>query len=190
MRQKRPRCWRRVYRAKSPLARLRDPSRRSGHSTSGPHRRPRGGQGVGRSKIDLIIFVAKRVVWFIPVLLGLITITFFAGHASVRNPCAVWVGPHASPDTVQSCIQYFGVNQPVWDQYKNYIANLVQGNWGKDPQGGTPVLPVILTLFPATIELLVSALFLMIVVGIPLGVIAANNSGRWPDHLVRQIGRA
>jgi len=140
---------------------------------------------VGRSKIDLAIFVAKRVVWFIPVLLGLITITFFAGHASVRNPCAVWVGPHASPDTVQSCIQYFGVNQPVWDQYKNYIANLFQGNWGKDPQGGTPVLPVILTLFPATIELLVSALFLMIVVGIPLGVIAANNSGRWPDHLVR-----
>src|SRR2546430_772560 len=121
----------------------------------------------------------------IHVLLGLITITFFAGHASVRNPCAVWVGPHASPDTVQSCIQYFGVNQPVWDQYKNYIANLFQGNWGKDPQGGTPVLPVILTLFPATIELLVSALFLMIVVGIPLGVIAANNSGRWPDHLVR-----
>jgi len=140
---------------------------------------------VGRSKVDLAIFVGKRVVWFVPVLFGLITITFFAGHASVRNPCAVWVGPHASPDTVRNCIEYFGVNRPVWDQYTGYLSNLFQGNWGKDPQGGQPVLPIILTLFPATIELLLAALFLMVVLGIPLGVIAANAGGRWPDHLVR-----
>src|SRR5438309_1177760 len=90
------------------------------------------------------MFVGERVVWFVPVLFGLITITFFAGHASVRNPCAVWVGPHASPDTVRNCIEYFGVNRPVWDQYTGYLSNLFQGNWGKDPQGGQPVLPLIL----------------------------------------------
>lgn len=140
---------------------------------------------MGRSKVDLGIFVAKRLVWFVPVLFGLITITFFTGHASIRNPCAVWVGPHASPETVRTCIEYFGVNKPVWEQYTSYLTNLFQGNWGKDPGGGQPVLPVILTLFPATIELLIAALSLMILIGIPLGVIAANNSGRWPDHLVR-----
>jgi peptide/nickel transport system permease protein len=140
---------------------------------------------MGRSKIDLFVFVVKRVVWLVPVVFGLITITFFAGHASVRNPCAVWVGPHASPDTVRQCNEYFGVNLPVWDQYTSYVSHLLGGDWGKDPGGGRPVLRDILTLFPATIELLLAALFLMIVIGIPLGVIAANRSGRWPDHLVR-----
>ncbi len=140
---------------------------------------------MGRTGWDLLFFVAKRLVWLLPVLLGLITITFFAGHASIRNPCAVWVGPHASPDTVRNCIEYFGVNDPLWTQYVSYLSNLVQGNWGKDPSGGQPVLPVILLLFPQTLELLVVALFLIIVAGIPLGVIAASNNGRWPDHLVR-----
>ena len=140
---------------------------------------------MGRSVWDLLSFVARRLVWLIPVMLGLITITFFAGHISIRNPCSVWVGPHASPDTVNNCIEYFGVNQPLWTQYTSYLGNLVQGNWGKDPSGGQPVLPVILLLFPQTMELLVVALVAIIVAGIPLGVIAANNNGRWPDHLVR-----
>lgn len=140
---------------------------------------------MGRSWADLGVFVGKRLVWLIPVLFGLITITFFAGHVSVQNPCAVWVGPHASPDTVKNCIQYFGVNQPLWNQYTSYLGNLISGNWGKDPNGGRPVLPDILTLFPASLELLLSTVFLMVVVGIPLGVIAANSNGRWADHLVR-----
>jgi peptide/nickel transport system permease protein len=140
---------------------------------------------MGRSWSDLLIFIGKRVFWFFPVLFGLITITFFAGHVSVVNPCAVWVGPHASPQTVAACVEYFGVDKPLPQQYANYLTNLLQGNWGKDPGGGQPVLPIILTLLPATLELLVSALALMIAVGIPLGVIAANTNGRWPDHLVR-----
>ncbi len=140
---------------------------------------------MGRSWGDLGLFVGKRLVWLIPVLFGLITITFFAGHASIQNPCSVWVGPHASPDTVRNCIQYFGVNQPLWTQYTGYLGNLFGGNWGKDPNGGRPVLPDILTLFPASLELLLAAMFLMVVIGIPLGVIAAHSSGRWADHLVR-----
>src|SRR5205823_11082768 len=105
---------------------------------------------------------------------------FFQAEDGIRDKlvtgvqtCALPIS-HASPDTVRNCIEYFGVNRPVWDQYTGYLSNLFQGNWGKDPQGGQPVLPIILTLFPATIELLLAALFLMVVLGIPLGVIAAN----------------
>jgi dipeptide transport system permease protein len=140
---------------------------------------------VGRNKSDLVVFVGKRLLYLIPVLIGLITITFLFSHASIQNPCAIWVGPHASPATVAHCIDYFQVNKPVWTQYSTYMTRLLSGDWGVDPQGGTPILPVILTLFPASLQLLLAAMFLMIVVGIPLGVIAANSNGRLADHLVR-----
>ena len=140
---------------------------------------------MGRNKSDLVIFVGKRLIYLVPVLIGLITITFIFSHASIQNPCAVWVGPHASPSTVAHCIDYFQVSQPVWTQYSTYLTRLMGGDWGVDPQGGTPILPVIVTLFPASLELLLAAMFLMIVIGIPLGVVAANSNGRLADHFVR-----
>jgi peptide/nickel transport system permease protein len=138
---------------------------------------------MGRNKSDLVIFVGKRLIYLIPVLIGLITITFLFSHASIQNPCLVWL-PHASPATRQHCIDYFQVNKPVWTQYSTYLTRLLSGDWGVDTQG-TPILPVIVTLFPASLELLLAAMFIMIVVGIPLGVIAANSNGRLADHLVR-----
>jgi peptide/nickel transport system permease protein len=140
---------------------------------------------MGRNKSDLVIFIGIRLVYLIPVLIGLITITFIFSHASIQNPCPIWVGPHASPATIAHCVDYFQVNQPVWTQYSTYLTRLLSGDWGVDPQGGTPILPVILTLFPASLELLLAAMFLMIVIGIPLGVIAANSNGRIADHVVR-----
>ncbi len=62
---------------------------------------------------------------------------------------------------------------------------MLSGNWGNDPLSGLPVLPKIAAAFPATLELVLAALVIMIGVGIPLGVIGAANSGRWPDHFVR-----
>jgi peptide/nickel transport system permease protein len=140
---------------------------------------------MGRSRGDLFIFVGKRLLLLIPVVIGLITITFIFSHAGARNPCAVWVGPHASPATYQHCIDYFGVNKPLWDQYTTYLTNLLRGDWGVDPSGGMPVLPMILQAFPQSLELLLAALTMMVIAGIPLGVVAASNSGRWLDHLVR-----
>ena len=140
---------------------------------------------MGRSLGDLAIFIGKRLVLLIPVIIGLMTITFLFSHAGAVNPCAIWVGPHASPSTYQHCVDYFGVNKPWYDQYATYLTSLLGGDWGVDPQGGTPVLPVILAAFPASLELLLASLFIMVVVGIPLGVVAASNSGRWADHAVR-----
>lgn len=140
---------------------------------------------MGRSRSDLLVFIGKRLLLLIPILIGLVTITFVFTHMTTRNPCAVWVKPQASLATKLQCISYFGVDQPLQNQYATYMTNLLRGDWSKDPSTGTAVLPVILSAFPASLELLLAALFLMIVVGIPLGVIAANSSGRWADHLVR-----
>lgn len=138
---------------------------------------------MGRSLTDLAYFIGSRLLQLVPVLLGVIVITFVFSHVAVSDPCPAWY-PHARPDVIQACESFWGFNQPLPVQFWKYLTLLVQGNWGTDPFGN-PVLPTILTDLPETIELVVASLIIMTVIGIALGVVAATYSGRWPDHLVR-----
>lgn len=139
---------------------------------------------MGRNPSDLLVFVGKRLLQLIPVLIGVVAITFFVTHLSISDPCTVWE-PRARFAQLQTCRSFFGVGQPLYIQFWKYFTTLLSGNWGVDPNGSGPVYPAIAAAFPATLELVLAALLLMVVVGIPLGVIAANASGRWADHVVR-----
>ena len=136
---------------------------------------------MGRNPSDLVVFVGKRLVQLIPVLLGVIVLTFVCTHLKLQGLCNA-VYPHASKEIIDACNAKYGA--PLLNQFVSYLASLFQGNWGTSPLG-TPVYPAIAADLPATIELVLAALFLMVVIGIPLGVIAAQYGGRWADHLVR-----
>ncbi len=139
---------------------------------------------MGRSKSDLLIFLGKRLLQLVPVVLGVVTITFFFTHIAVPNPCLIWSGPRATQHTIDLCIANNDLDKPFVTQYLTYLGKLMAGNWGTSPRG-ILVLPAIVEAFPQTLELVLTALFLMILLGIPLGVVAANNNGRWADHLIR-----
>ena len=139
---------------------------------------------MGRSLSDLAVFVAKRLVLLVPVVFGVVTVTFFFTHIAVSNPCVVWLGSKATPSTIANCRNFFGLNYPLPVQYVRYLQSLLSGNWGTNAVGA-PVLPVILSKVPATVELVLAAVVIMILVGIPLGVVAAASNGRFSDHLVR-----
>ncbi|HTT15512.1 MAG TPA: ABC transporter permease [Thermoplasmata archaeon] len=141
---------------------------------------------MGRTPSDLAIFIGKRLLQLIPVLLGVILITFLFTHIAVANPCAVWLKEkHASSAVTANCMNYFGINKPLDVQFFTYLNGLVHGNLGIDPNTNLAVASEIGSAVPATLELVLAALVLMVVVGIPLGVIAANSNGRIADHLVR-----
>jgi ABC-type dipeptide/oligopeptide/nickel transport system permease component len=140
---------------------------------------------MGRSRSDLVVFIAKRLLQLIPVLLGVIVITFFFTHIAVSNPCVIWAGPKATPSTIEACVKNNHFNDSLPVQFYYYLEGLVSGNWGTDPLFHTPVLPYLLTAFPATLELVLTATAMMVFVGIPLGVVAAASNGRIADHLVR-----
>ena len=139
---------------------------------------------MARNPSDLAVFAGKRLVQLVAVLFGVVTITFFFTHIAIPNPCYVWSGPRATDATIQLCIHNNDLDKPPLTQYLNYLGKLVAGDWGRSDRG-VPVLPSILEKFPQTLELVLFALVLMVILGIPLGVVAANNSGRWADHLVR-----
>ncbi len=136
---------------------------------------------MGRSPSDLAIFIGKRLLQLIPVLVGIILLTFIVTHVAAVDPCARWY-PKGSPATIAHCQAQFSA--PILTQFWNYFSQLLRGNWGAS-QLGQPVFPAIIAAVPATLELVLASLFLMIVIGIPLGVIAAQYAGRWGDHLVR-----
>jgi len=136
---------------------------------------------MGRSPGDLAIFVGRRLVQLLPVLLGVIILAFVVTHVAAIDPCPRWY-PKASPSTLALCEAQFRAPIPV--QFEHYFTQLLGGNWGTS-QLGSPVLPAIATDAPATLELVLAALLLMVVIGIPMGVVAAQYAGRWPDHLVR-----
>jgi len=136
---------------------------------------------MGRSPSGLAVFVGKRLLQLIPVLLGITILTFVITHLSTANWCAASL-PHAGKTALANCNAQF--KQPILVQYWDYLTNLFRGNWGTSVTG-VPVYPAIADGLPATLELVFASLFLMIVIGIPLGVIAAQSSGRWGDHLVR-----
>lgn len=139
---------------------------------------------MGRSRSDLVVFIAKRLLQLVPVIFGVVTITFFFTHIALPNPCAVWSGPRATEATIQQCILNNDLDKPQLTQFVNYLGKLTVGNWGTSPRG-VPVLPTILTAFPQTLELVIASMALMVILGIPLGVVAANNNGRALDHAVR-----
>jgi peptide/nickel transport system permease protein len=70
-------------------------------------------------------------------------------------------------------------------QFYYYLNDLVHGDWGVSPISGQPVFQSLLQYFPATAELTIAALIITIVLGIPLGVVAATNRNKLADHLAR-----
>ena len=138
---------------------------------------------MGRSPSDLLIFIGKRLALLVPTLIGVLAITFVLSIVAAPDPCQLWF-PKIKPAQVPGCVSRFGLDQPIPIRFIDYLAQLAAGNWGTTP-AGVPVLPQIAQYAPETIELVLTALILMVVVGIPLGVIAANHSGRLADHLVR-----
>jgi len=140
---------------------------------------------MGRSLTDLLFFLGWRLLQLLPVLLGVVVLTFVFSHVAISNPCAAW-NPHAKRNVIDACTAFWGFNQPLPVQFWKYLTLLVQGNWGTDPTGN-PVWPAIASGVPETLELVIASLVIMTVIGIILGVVAAAFSGRWPDHLIRMF---
>jgi len=119
--------------------------------------------------------------------LGLTAITFVIGRVMPVDPVLAIVGDRASDEVYQQVYLQLGLDQPIHVQYLRYLAQLADGDLGTSIMTAQPVAEDILRFFPATLELATVATLLGVFVGVPLGVFAAVNQGRWQDHLVRVV---
>jgi peptide/nickel transport system permease protein len=132
----------------------------------------------------MLRFVLRRLGLMVPVLVGLSILLFAWVRALPGDPARSLLGERATPEGLERINQAYGFDQPLLQQYLTYVKALLQGDFGASIQTGQPVLDSFTERFPATLELGVAALLIAIVVGVPLGYLAARNQGRVLDTAV------
>jgi peptide/nickel transport system permease protein len=135
--------------------------------------------------LKLIAFVAQRIALFVPALLFVVTLTFVVSRLLSGDPAVLMAGPIPDPKRVEAIRAEFGLDKSIPTQYAIYLAALARGDLGVAWHTGNSVSDDLQARFPATLELVVLALAMAIVVGVPLGVWAAIGKNSIPDHLAR-----
>ncbi|WP_445516676.1 ABC transporter permease [Streptomyces sp. NEAU-174] len=126
-------------------------------------------------------YVARRLLQMIPVFIGTTLIIFLMVHVLPGDPIrAMWGDKAADPAQVASLRHEFGLDQPLWKQYIDYMVDLFKGDFGKT-FGGRPVSEEMGMAFPVTLRLAAVALTIEIIVGIGLGAWAGLRAGRAAD---------
>ena len=119
---------------------------------------------------------------------GLTAITFSIGRFIPTDPVLAIVGDHASRETYERTRLALGLDRSVLEQYLIYLRKILAGDFGTSVMSSHSVLSDLYQFFPATFELATIATVLGVLVGVPAGVLAAANRGRWPDRLVSIVG--
>lgn len=128
-------------------------------------------------------FIIRRLLLLIPVLLGILLVTFTIVRLIPGDPCFAMLGERATPAACDAFRQRFGLNDPVLVQFIRYFVNIAQGNFGDSIRFSRPVTDIIAERLPMTIELTICAMFFSSSVGIFLGTISAVRRGSWVDTL-------
>jgi oligopeptide transport system permease protein len=134
----------------------------------------------------VITYLARRILWIIPVLFTVSIITFFLMHAVPGGP---WDRDKRLPQAVQARLNaQYGLDQPLPVQYVQWAGKFVTGDFGPSYRfQDRRVNDIVADGLGTTVQLGVMAFILAVLVGIPLGVIAALGHNRWPDYLSTAI---
>jgi len=128
--------------------------------------------------------IVRRLLW-LPILLLIISmITWALGVYGPGDPCEVRLGPRSDPEAVVRCRQEFGLDQPFVLQYANYIWKVLHGDFGISYKYNRPVIDLLGSRILVSAQLNLVAMVLGIVIGIPLGVLAALRRNTWIDYLI------
>jgi peptide/nickel transport system permease protein len=130
-------------------------------------------------------YVVRRVLLSIPVLIGVVVVTFLLLRLIPGDPARTLLGLHATPAQVAALRHQLGLDEPIWRQFWSYVYGLAHGNLGTSIYYQSPVSSVIGPAFPLTAWLVVVATFFSVVITVPLAALAATHRERASDHAVR-----
>lgn len=135
----------------------------------------------------MVPFIVRRLGETIPVLFLASVLIFSVVHLLPSDPAIVLAGPDASAETIEAVRQRFGLDRPLAVQYVFWVGNMLQGNFGTSFISRLPVATLIGQAFPATLELALVTLLVVIVVAIPLGLFTGLAEDSAFDRVVSGI---
>jgi peptide/nickel transport system permease protein len=129
------------------------------------------------------LFLTRRLLQTIPVIMGVSIITFLLIYYLPADPARMYAGPSASVETVDRIRHELGLDRPLWAQYTSYLGRMVQGDLGFSYRKQEPVTTLLLSRIPYTLLLTLAGIFVELLIGLPIGIAAALGRGKWLDRL-------
>ena len=130
----------------------------------------------------MLRYVIKRLLAVIPTLILISIFVFMFVRFIPGDPARRVAGPDATLEDVEMIRETLGLNEPVLDQYKNYMLGLLKGDMGTSLKTKRPVTYEIGLRYPNTVRLTISSLAWSVVFGILIGVFSGKNRSKWQDY--------
>ncbi|WP_026555518.1 ABC transporter permease [Arthrobacter sp. 35W] len=144
-----------------------------------PLKKSKSGGGLGK-------YLLIRFLLIFPTIFILVTLVFFLMRIT-GDPITAALGDRLPPDQLAQRIHEAGYDRPVLVQYFEYLGQIATGNFGRTISDNLLVTDMLATYGAATLELAINALVVALVVGIPLGMLAAYKRDKWPDAVLRVV---
>jgi len=140
--------------------------------------------GVWCASIGAVMYILRRLLQGVLVLLGVTTIVFALIFVA-GDPVSTLVPLNSTPEQRAEFARNFGLDRPIPIQYVDFVAHAVRGDFGTSYSSREPAMGVVLERLPATLRLTGAAVLFALVVSIPLGLLAAMNHDGWIDVAAR-----
>ena len=133
----------------------------------------------------MLKYLVKRMMLFVIVIFGVVTVTFFLSHVIPADPVGAILGENAPQELVLKMERELGLDLPLGQQYTRYLKGLMTWNFGISLRTQRQVSEDMRVYFPATIELALLSLFIAIIFGVTIGIISAVKRNQWQDNVSR-----
>lgn len=121
----------------------------------------------------MLKYIGKRILIMIPILLGISFIVFAIMDATPGDPARIILGESASNEEVMALREEMGLNENFFVRYFKYVKNAVRGDFGTSYRSKAPVVDELLSRFPSTLKLAFGATIIMVIIGVPVGIVSA-----------------
>lgn len=132
-------------------------------------------------------YLLRRLGLAALVLFGVMVVTFVVSRVVPSNPAALYAGPHPRPEQVAAFEVKLGLDKPLPVQFVRYVGDVLRGDFGESFQSRRLITTDLKVFLPATLELVIGASLLALVIGIPFGVLSGARRSGWLDQSTRMI---
>lgn len=127
-------------------------------------------------------YVLRRLLQFIPLLIGISLISFFVMHLAPGDPTALFIDPNVRPEELARVRANWGLDKPIYAQYFIWLKNALFLDFGRSYTTGQPVISEIAERLPFTLLLMIPSFIITLLITIPVGVISAVRKNSWFDN--------
>jgi peptide/nickel transport system permease protein len=138
----------------------------------------------------MLRYLIQRLALLLVTAFGVVTITFVMSRMRPGSPAELMLGARPTAEQIAAAKEALGLDDPLIVQFATYLGKILHGDFGQSLVTGQPVASDIAARFPATLEIVIPALCLSVLIGILLGVVAAVREGKVVDHAVRFLAVA